>query len=81
MPNPKKRDTIKIRPREVTLANGTNATARISYKRGDAVWWLPADGARVPVHGREGSFWKRRLAEGAVEVVSETMAKPKKGGE
>lgn len=82
MPKPKKRRTIKIRPVEVTLANGAKARASIPYPPRGRTWRLPAEGATVPEHGREGSFWKRRLAEGAVEVVNKpSTATTKKGGE
>ena len=79
MADPKK---IYIRPLEVTTAGGATMRARLRYSRSGVQWELPEAGAWVPRFGREGSFWRRRMAEGACEKAQPpTKSKSKKGSE
>jgi hypothetical protein len=82
MVDPKK---IHIRPLEVTTAGGAKTIARLPYTRSGVKWELPPDGAWVPRYGREGGYWRRRMAEGSCEESPAPSAPKKsnhkKGGE
>jgi hypothetical protein len=80
MPKPKKRKTMRVRPLEVTLPNGKRGLAQVSYPKSQ-LGPIPREGRDVSAEGREGGYYKRRIAEGALKIVEAKPAKTKKGGE
>jgi len=68
---------MRVRPTTTDVGRGEE-TYRHRYKRpGGSIYELPASGAVVPWTGREGHFWRRRLEEGAIELVEATKPKTK----
>jgi hypothetical protein len=78
----KKPEMMWIRPALIDMGPGRGKErARIPFQRGGVWRELKAEGELVPVKGREGGGWKRRLAEGGVEKFTPPKAanpKPKK---
>ncbi len=64
-----------LRPVETDVGRGPEP-CRIQYtRRSGQVYELPPEGARVPWHGEEGLFWRRRLNDarsgrGGVELFT-----------
>jgi len=69
----------KIKPKIVDVGRGPQL-ARIPYSDGGVRKELPPEGAMVDMDGAAGSYWRRRLNEGTVELADEPKAKVKKEG-
>ena len=67
---------VKIKPKMVDVGRGPEP-ARIPYREGGVTKVLPHDGLEVDMGGASGSYWRRRLNEGSVEMVADaTKAEP-----
>jgi hypothetical protein len=71
----KRPEFMHVRPVNVDVGRGPEL-ARIPFRRDGRKRELKPDGEKVYARNAEGAFWKRRIADGVVEMF--TPAKPAK---
>ena len=67
-----------LKPAEIKVPGSDKPVlAKLEYPPGSGRF-LPEEGAPRSMLGKEGGFWRRRLAEGAVVVVEDAAKDPAK---